>query len=215
MKIDFHVHTKYSPDSIIDLKKLKKQSEKTGVIPAITDHDTVAGHKEAKEINLTFIPGEEIRTSKGDLIALFIEEPIKRGIDFSEALDLIKDQGGLSYLPHMYDFSRAGVIPENEDIAKIDIIEVFNARCLIKELNSKAVDFAEKHKKLKACGSDSHFQFEFGHTYCEIEDIELDPKKLLKALKKSKLTTRNAPFFVRGPTLLLKTIKKHLTKQYK
>jgi len=204
MKIDFHVHTKYSYDSIIHPKHLARKSRELGIIPAVTDHDTMEGSNQMRSLGAECIPGIEIRTERGDLTGLYLNEPIAKGIPVMEALDKIHEQGGISYLPHMYESRRSGLVPEKEEIPKIDIIEVFNARCLDQKLNDRAKAFAEKHGILQAAGTDAHFIIEFGSTYTELPDFDLEnPKELLKALPKAKLVTKQAPFRVRGPTILI------------
>jgi len=211
MKIDFHVHTHHSPDSIIKPKELLEKAKKLSIIPAITNHNTLAAHSEfkklQKKLNFDFIPGEEIRTREGDLIALYIQEVIPKFTPFLEAVDKIKEQGGISIVPHMYDTTRH-VVNDPKLASKADGIEVFNARCPLRSQNERALVFAKKYKKLHSAGSDSHFLFEFGHTYLEVPDFDMDnPKDLLHALKKSKIHGKKSPFFVRGTTRIVKFLK--------
>ncbi len=209
MKIDLHVHTESSIDSIIKIDDLAKKSKSLGIIPAITDHNNIRSHERFRKLGTPFIPGEEIRTDRGDLIALFINENIPKGTGFAESLDMIKVQGALSYLPHMYDLTRAGAIPEKGEINKIDIIETFNARTLDKNMNLKAMDFAKKHSLLQGVGSDSHFLFEFGSTYNIMPDFDLgDPKDFLRSMAKSSYQKTSAPFYVRGTTTMVKFMRR-------
>ncbi|MEM3422759.1 MAG: PHP domain-containing protein [Candidatus Bilamarchaeaceae archaeon] len=206
MKIDFHVHTNTSYDSIIKPEDLIKKSKATGVIPVITDHDSIEGWKKMERGS--FIPGIEIRTKEGDLIGIFINESIPRKIAIEEAIDRIKEQGGLVYLPHMYDSTRSGCGAAYANLA--DIIEVFNARC-DERCNRMADDTAKKLNKVRAAGSDSHFLFEFGNTYVETEDFDIEsPKEMIKALKSksAKIIGKCAPFYVRGPTWALSKARK-------
>lgn len=204
MKIDFHVHSIYSADSMTRLEDLYKKSKRTGIVIALTDHNTIKGNKKMREITKDFIPGEEVLTAQGDVIGLYIEEEIPRGIDGYEAIDRIREQGGIVYLPHMFDTTRKEAAELGEEA---DIIEVMNGRAF-ETYNKKAFEFAEKNKKLKAAGSDAHFLFEFGRVYTEVEEFDLEnPKELLKALKKAKIIGHENPF-VRPATSILKTLKK-------
>lgn len=213
MRIDFHVHTNHSIDTLIRPRDLAAKSRKLGIIPAITDHNTISCHAEMRSLGAQFIPGEEVETDKGDLTGLYLTEEIPKGTQFLDTVDKIKEQGGIVYLPHMYDYGRAGKHVEEEEAAKADIIEVFNARCMKREYNEKAMAFAEKHKKLKAAGTDSHFLFEFGSTYTELPDFDIDnPKALLKALRNAKHTTKKAPIYVRGTTITAMYCKKLLRR---
>ncbi|MFH1222275.1 MAG: PHP-associated domain-containing protein [Candidatus Micrarchaeota archaeon] len=208
MKVDFHVHTTASIDGFIAVADLAKRSKKFGIIPALTDHNTGASWEKMKSARVPFIAGEEISTTAGDFIGLFLTEAIPKKVSAEEAADRIKQQGGLSYLPHMYDRTRKGCGSKYADLA--DIIEVFNARCLT-PFNKQAEQTAAALKKPRAAGSDSHFLFEFGSTYTSLPAFDLDnPKSLLKALKSRavKLTCQPAPFYVRGTTWLLSKGKK-------
>ena len=75
--------------------------------------------------------------------------------------------------------------------SKVDAIEIFNARCPFQIYNQKADELANELGKLKSIGSDSHFLFEFGHNYIEIDgefsDYYDNPKELLKALRSKNL----------------------------
>lgn len=212
MKIDFHVHTHHSIDSLIVPDELARKSKSLGIIPAITDHNSVRAHNEMKSSGVPFIPGEEIFTDRGDLIGLFIEDEIKKGTQFEEALDRIHEQGGLSYLPHMFDISRkgGGDVPARY-IRKIDLVEVFNARCLADSFNERAQDFSKKNHIPGLAGSDSHFLFEYGSTFNTISDFDLDdPKALMKSIESvdPALTMRKAPIYVRGTTRFVSLLKR-------
>lgn len=208
MKIDFHLHTKYSPDSITEPKKLAAKAKKLGIIPSITDHNSIEAHSVMRDLGAPFIPGEEISTDRGDLVGLYVNELIKKRTPFLEAVDRIHEQGGLAYLPHMYDYGRSAARINLKEAKKVDIIEVFNARCLDPKFNEKALEFAEKNKITKAVGSDSHFLFEFGTTYNILPDFDIDdPKMLMKVLKKAKFQTKKGPIYARGTTKLLYLVK--------
>lgn len=212
LKIDFHVHTHYSLDSLNDPIKLIRKAEETGVVPAITDHNTIKAHKQLKNYKGRFIPGEEIRTDKGDLIGLYLQEEIPKGTSFLEAIDRIKEQGAISYLPHMYDITRHGVGIE-ELAKKVDIVETFNGHCLTDSPDKKAEIFASKNGKLTACGSDSHLLFEFGYSWNELKNFDLmNPSELLKALKTNRQVTKRSPFFVRGTLSGIYLTRKILSK---
>jgi len=213
MKIDFHVHTKYSIDSLIEPRDLARRSKLLNLIPSVSDHNTIDCHPIMRSLKARFIPSEEISTDHGDLIGLYMNEAVPKKTPFMEALDSIKEQGAIAYLPHMFDRSRKGHVPEKDAIKKIDIIEVFNARCALDSYNMKAERFAQENKKLKAAGSDSHFLFEFGRTYTELPEFDLEnPKALLKALKSAKLTTKKTAFIVRGTTTFIALGRKLIRK---
>ncbi|MEW6748138.1 MAG: PHP-associated domain-containing protein [Candidatus Micrarchaeota archaeon] len=213
MKLDFHVHTNHSIDTLIRPRDLVAKSKRLGIIPAIADHDTTSGHAEMRSLGAPFIPGQEVTTDKGHLIGLYLSEEVPKGAAFLEAIDKIKEQGALAYLPHMYDRGRAKARPSDDEASKADIIEIFNARCMKEEYNEKAMAFAKEHNKPMGTGTDSHFLFEFGTTYTELPDFDIEnPKALLKALKAAKFITKRAPIYVRGTTITVKHCKRVLRR---
>lgn len=194
MRIDFHIHTSASPDSVVSPRSLAKRAAEYGIVPAITDHFSMASIPLMKESGIDFIAGEELRVAtphgEADLIGLFMNEPIKRSTPFHDALDLLKAQGALSCAPHPFDRFRRGL----NDVALLEhvqIIEAFNSHCSA-STDAMALEYALKAGKPVSAGSDSHFLFEFGHTYVELELDELEPAKLLRALKKGRITGRRS-----------------------
>ncbi len=186
MKLDVHLHTSYSSDSLNGLETVIKRTRKFGITPAITDHNNMDAHEKLKEMKFRFIPGEEITSLQGDVLAFYINEAIPKKLDYFETVDRIKGQGGLVCLPHMYD-PRRTKIDETELGEKADIIEVYNAKCP-EWCNKKAEKFARKNGKLMSAGSDSHLGYEIGSAYVETNDFDIsEPKEFLKALKKGKI----------------------------
>ncbi len=210
MRIDFHVHSKYSIDTMTEPKLIVEKARGLGLCFACTDHNSTRGHAEFRRLGARFIPGEEISTDAGDLIGLYLNEAIPKRTPLGEAMDRIRAQGGLAYLPHMFDLTRKGV-GEREEARRADIVEVFNPRCIVKGFNAKAREFAEKNKKLMAAGSDSHTIWEFGKTYTEMADFDIEnegPKELLRALKSAKIVGVPAPLYVRGMADVTKVWKR-------
>lgn len=211
MKIDLHVHTIYSPDSINGLDELVRRCNAKGITPAITDHNTIAAHAKLKSVGFEFIAGEEIKTDMGDLIGLYLNQNIPKKTPFLEAIDLIRGQGGIAYLPHMYDKLRDGI--RNVELAKkADVIEIYNPRCITKGLNEKAEKFAIDNKKLIGVGSDAHFIFEIGRTYVECVEQDIsEPKGLINALKNGRAYRGKPPLhpmILRPMTIIAKFGKK-------
>jgi predicted metal-dependent phosphoesterase TrpH len=217
LKIDFHVHTYHSIDSLSKPKDIIRICKKNGIVPAIADHNSTVVHAEFRSIDphFNFIPAEEIGTDRGDLIGLFLNEPIKKKTPFLEAVDLIHGQGGLAYVPHMFDVSRHG-IGNLSLAAKADIIEAFNGRCIYWNANHEAERFADEMKIAKGAGSDSHFTIELGKTCTQVQLAadELEPKPLLRALKSksTKLHCHYSPIYLKGITYAVVAYKKLFRK---
>jgi predicted metal-dependent phosphoesterase TrpH/glycosyltransferase involved in cell wall biosynthesis len=161
---DLHLHTSWSHDCAIDVEELLDQAEAQGLgAIAVTDHNVFGGALAAAELAgsraLTVIPGEEVKTDgQGEVIGLFLEEEIPRGMSFSGTIAAIKNQGGLVYLPHPFD--RLHAIPNpatlHRHLADIDIFEVYNARLLFEAYNDEALRFARKYNLTMGAGSDAH-----------------------------------------------------------
>ena len=200
MKIDFHVHSKYSKDSLLDLETLRKICLKKNIIPIITDHNTTKGNEKFK----CKILAEEIKTKDGEIIGLFMTEEIKPFLSLEETLDILKKQDALFMIPHPFDDIRASTL-KKEIIP--DIIEVFNSRTIKKESNKKALDFADKNKIPKLVGSDAHTKIEIGNAYNIIEDFN-SKKEFLKNLKKAEFFCKRSPLIVHPYVQYVKLVKK-------
>ncbi len=203
MKLEFHVHTQYSRDSILPIHLLKKLSQKKGLTPIITDHNTIEGNLKYK----CKIIGEEITTQQGEIIGLFMMECIPEGLPLPEVLDKLKEQDALVCLPHPFDITRRNTILGREiKNIKADIIEVFNARILMNKYNKIALKYATDKDLPKITGSDSHTRFEIGNTYMLIDDF-YSKNEFLRNLKKAKISTSRPLPFVHALTFATKRLK--------
>jgi len=161
---DLHMHTSWSHDCSIEPAELVDHAvdEGLGAI-AVTDHNVFGGALEAADYaqnrELVVIPGEEVKTKgQGEVIGLFLEREIPRGLDFADAIAAIREQGGLVYLPHPFD--RMHAIPDprtlHRHLADVDVFEVYNARLLFETYNEEALRFAQKYNLTMGAGSDAH-----------------------------------------------------------
>src|SRR5439155_22147589 len=151
--VDLHMHTNASHDCRVPPDLLVDHAEAEGLgAVAITDHNVFSGALEAVRLargrDLTVIAGEEVKTdNQGEVIGLFLEEEIPRGMTFGDTIAAIKEQGGIVYLPHPFD--RMHAIPDpitlHHHLADIDVFEVYNARLLFETYNDEALRFARKY----------------------------------------------------------------------
>jgi hypothetical protein len=167
MKFDLHTHTKYSSDGVIEPDKVVKTAIKRGLSGiAITDHDTIKGSLRAKKYeteDFEVIIGSEISTERGEIIGLFLSDEIKSHV-FQEVVEEIKEQDGITVLPHPFDdIRRNGINPGKKDIKLVDCVETFNSRCLRQKYNNKASQFARMNGLSVVAGSDAHFASEIGN----------------------------------------------------
>ncbi len=185
MKVDCHSHTKYSFDAFCRPKGWIRAAKKSWMDAiAVTDHNTAKSWPELKQLSKQFdfpvIFGEEIKTTSGDIIGLFLNKEIKKGSPL-EVIDKIREQDGVVIIPHPFDKYRGFENPETV-ARRVDAIEVFNSRVLKKEENSQALGFAKKYGLGLSAGSDAHACFEIGRAYAvskggTLEDFRKDLKK--------------------------------------
>jgi predicted metal-dependent phosphoesterase TrpH len=171
---DFHIHTRFSRDSILTEEKLIAKAIERGLTHvAITNHNNVEGaiavRDKVTELGLqdklTVILGEEVSTADGEVVGIFLERTIPRGLSANETADEIHRQGGLVSIPHPFDPFRGAHIREGPlrnlaEIGKIDMIEVFNCRVTFQRHNDEAAEFAKRFGIPGIAASDTHSSFE-------------------------------------------------------
>jgi predicted metal-dependent phosphoesterase TrpH len=173
MKIDLHTHTLCSKDSCNQYDRIIEAVRRAGLDGiAVTDHNEFHGAQELqRRAPFTVIAGEEIKTSRGEIIGLFLQEKIPPGLAPLETVERIHEQGGLAYVPHPFDEVRGSRLERDalELVAPhIDFLEVFNARNALPRFNQRALDYAAHHNLLAGAGSDSHTYREYGHAYVDV-----------------------------------------------
>ena len=195
--IDLHLHTDWSHDCSIPAEDLLDHAEEIGLGGiAITDHNVFGGALEAVELargrDLVVIPGEEVKTDhQGEVIGLFLQEEIPRGLSFADTVAAIREQGGLVYLPHPFD--RLHAIPDpatiHRHLSEIDVFEVYNARLLRDSFNDEALRFARKYRLLQGAGSDAHVLQGVGTGAVRMRRFD-GPEEFLLSLRSAEILRR-------------------------
>ena len=195
--IDLHMHTDWSHDCSIPAEDLVDHAEAIGLGGiAVTDHNVFGGALEAAEHasgrDLIVIPGEEVKTdNQGEVIGLFLNEEIERGMTFADTIAAIREQGGLVYVPHPFD--RLHSIPDpatlHRHLAEIDVFEVYNARLLRDSFNDEALRFARKYRLLRGAGSDAHVLQGVGTGAVRMRRFE-GPEEFLLSLRTAEILRR-------------------------
>ncbi len=186
--VDLHMHTDHSGDCATPVEVLLAEARARGLgAIAVTDHNEISGALDArsKADGITVIVGEEVKTAdQGEVIGLFIEEKIPRGMTLQETIAEIKRQGGLVYVPHPFD--RLHSVPDYEHLLAVlddvDAIEVFNPRVAISEFNDEAVRFAAKYRIPAGAGSDAHVPQGLGSVRIRMREFD-GPEEFLQSLR--------------------------------
>jgi predicted metal-dependent phosphoesterase TrpH/glycosyltransferase involved in cell wall biosynthesis len=194
---DLHMHTSWSHDCSIDAAELVDHAEAEGLgAIAVTDHNVFGGALEAgdhaRDRDLVVIAGEEVKTDgQGEVIGLFLEREIERGMSWDETVAAIRDQGGLVYVPHPFD--RMHAIPDprtlHRHLADIDVFEVYNARLLFEGYNDEALRFARKYNLTMGAGSDAHVLQGVGTGALKMRAFE-GPEEFLISLRTAEVLRR-------------------------
>jgi predicted metal-dependent phosphoesterase TrpH len=200
-KFDLHTHSTFSKhpiwgiDGIHGPEKIVEMAVRIGLDGiAITDHNCVKGSQKAiqyvaeKNLSLLVIPGAEIRSSEGDILALGIQEDIKPKLSIFDTVDQIKAQGGIAIAAHPYKYNtKLGVkLLDAAVSSRFDAIEVFNS-CLRKGANEKALKLAEKLKMVGVAGSDAHSLENIGRSVTCLEMDDLSVEAVFHAINQNKI----------------------------
>ncbi len=202
IRIDLHSHSFASPDGGISINEYEKliKLDKLDYI-AVTDHDTIQGAlkiKESLDINISerIIIGQEITTSQGEIIGLFLKKRVTPHKSAQDTVREIKQQGGLVYIPHPFETVRKGVTKITLDSIKefVDIVEVFNGRAVFQNKGPQATTWARLNSKPVCASSDAHGYK--GASYCySIINEKPNVDNLAELLIKPKLVTNHAPLY--------------------
>jgi predicted metal-dependent phosphoesterase TrpH len=199
IEVDLHMHTDHSPDCATPVDVLLQTARDRGLgAIAITDHNEVSGALEARRIaaemgDIKVIVAEEVKTAEqGEVIGLFLEEKIPKGLTMAETIAEIRRQGGLVYVPHPFD--RFHSVPDYEHlldiVEEIDVLEVFNPRVAVTAFNEEAERFARKYRIVPGAGSDSHVAQGLGSVRVRIHDFD-GPQEFLEAMRDADITRKH------------------------
>ena len=188
MKIDLHCHTFFSKDGTSSIESMIKQGKKKRIDGiAITDHENTDAWEEAifwgKKLKFEVILGEEIKSSKGDVLGLFMKKNIDgEGKDPMWIMKEIKNQGGLVFIPHPFHELEGFNSSIENYINIIDGVEIFNGRRPFHKGDRLAEIIATKYNLTKIGGSDSHYHKTVGNVYteCNANNLSDYKKELIK-----------------------------------
>lgn len=207
--LDLHIHSKYSFDSLMDIRTIIKTAKKRNLNGlAITDHNTIIGGQKACQLNkerLLIIVGSEIATNIGDIIGLFLTKNVKSS-DPSEVLDQIRSQGGISVFPHPFKGHNLSDPKTIEILKRVDCMEVLSSRSPI---GLKEFQFLASFNCVPVAGSDAHFSVEMGlcRTVIDVDNMGLDEVKKALISGKSIAVGTYGPSYLQAMSQIIKNFK--------
>lgn len=201
LRVEFHCHTIYSKDSLTKIDDLLTRCHLRGIDRlVITDHNTIAGARNAQKIDPELIIiGEEIMTREGELLAAYVKEDIPKGLDPFDALERLHAQDAFISVSHPFDRTRSGSWQPgvlSQIVPHIDALEIFNARCFPPKYNHQAAEFAHQHNLPGTAGSDAHALFEVGQATVQLPEFD-GAQSLRQAIKSAKYDLSLSPLWVR------------------
>jgi predicted metal-dependent phosphoesterase TrpH/glycosyltransferase involved in cell wall biosynthesis len=207
---DLHVHSNYSKDCASTVESILSTARELGIgALAIADHNEIQGALLARELcreDCFVIVAEEVKTSEGEVIGLFIEERIPAGLTFDETLSLIKEQGGLVYVPHPFDALRTtpSYRAMVDNLHRIDVIEIYNAKVALSSFNLSAERFAAKYNVAVGAGSDAHVLQGLGTAMLHMPRFH-DPSSFMASLREADIVARRKNLLYLQSLKLLQT----------
>jgi len=196
-RVEFHCHTSFSGDCLLSPGRLVECGLRKGLDRIIiTDHNTIAGALSAQRLfPEAVIVGEEILTTKGELLAAFVQEEVPAGLSPVEAVARLRGQGAFISVSHPFDAHRNGAWHEADLTTLfplVDAIETFNSRCLERRHNLMASRFAQKNSLPGTVGSDAHTCWELGRSTLSLPEFH-SADDLRRAIGHGRPSTRSSP----------------------
>ncbi len=193
LTVELHAHSALSYDGRDPVDALVDQAEAVGLDGlAVTDHDEIDASLEAADLceqrGMVGIPGMEVTSQAGHVLALGVTEKVPPGLPFEETLDRIRDGGGIAVIPHPFQESRSGVLAnvDREQLLLADAIEVYNSRLLTGRANRQAERFARKRDVPMTAGSDAHIAEMVGQAVTHIDASERTLGAVLDAIREGR-----------------------------
>ena len=220
LKLDLHIHSQYSVDGIGSPEEIIRVLKKRGIQGmAITDHNNIKGSLKALEVapkDFIVIPGVEISTLDGHMVALGVKKNIERELPIEETVEKIIDLGGIPLVVHLFR-NMSGIKKNNlkEIHAKITTLEVFNS-CSVPKSNLKSAKVAKKFNLGGTGGSDSHEPEYVGYGYTLVDTTDYNQDSVISHINKKKTWGEGEilPLYYRRDRML-KSVKQFFQRGFK
>ncbi len=179
---------------------------------AVADHNTIAGALKLREIApFKIIIAEEILTPAGEIMGLFLNEAVSKGLSPQETISKIRSQGGLVAIPHPFGRSwpwNNSILTSTEILSQVDIIETFNSRTPFSNSIARAWQLAKEQRKVASAGSDAHTLSEIGRSYVEMPEFD-GSDEFLNSLSQGKIFGRKSSYLAHFASTWAK-VRKHI-----
>ena len=189
LSVELHCHSSLSYDGRDPVERLLAAGRAAGLDAiTVTDHDEIeaslAAVERAREHDLIAIPGMEVSSAAGHVLALGVEELVPPERPFAATVERIHDLGGIAIVPHPFQESRSGVLANisRSELAIADAIEVYNSRLLTGRSNRQARRYAERQGLPMTGGSDAHICEMVGQAYTCVDAAEPTVDAILDAI---------------------------------
>ena len=205
LSVELHAHSALSYDGRDPVELLLEQAEAVGLDAlAVTDHDEIeaslSAAAAAREYGLVGIPGMEVSSAAGHVLALGVEELVPAGLPFDETVDRVRELGGLAVVPHPFQSSRHGVAAHvsRGQLASADAVEVYNSRLFTGWSNRQAERFADTYEVPMTAGSDAHIAEMVGQAVTEVDAYHRSAEGVLDAIEAGRTTVvgKRTPWFI-------------------
>ena len=190
LRLDLHVHTTASPDSTLTLERALLEARSRGLAGfALTDHNRVPGPEELERLRalgpgLLLVPGTEISTRQGHLLAFGLRRAIPRGLTYEESVARVRAEGGLPVAPHPFRWAH-GCGLHGLGTPGLAGWEEVNGRTF-RKANRRAAELPRSPGGSRTGGSDAHSPGELGRAFTEVEVESFDVDGVLRALSEGR-----------------------------
>jgi predicted metal-dependent phosphoesterase TrpH len=193
LRFDPHVHSAASYDADVPVDRLLERAATAGLDAlAVTDHDAIEASLRAVEMapdhGLLAVPGVEVSTADGHLLALGVETRPDPGRSLPVTVDAVRSLGGVAVVPHPFQRSRHGASASAIADADPDAVEVHNAHTLLGVRNGQARSFARRHGLPGIGASDAHTGSLVGRGYTEVRVDDRTVTALLDGVRAGRTT---------------------------
>jgi len=205
LSVELHAHSELSHDGRDPVEMLLEQAQAVGLDAlAVTDHDEIDASLRAANLapdyDLIGIPGMEVTSGDGHVLAVGVDSAVPPGLPFEETLTEIRDRGGIAIVPHPFQSSRSGVAANisQGELASADAIEVYNSRLFTGRANRQAGRFARTHDLPMTAGSDAHIAEMVGQAVTEVNAYHRSAEGILDAIREGRTSVvgKRTPWFI-------------------